>query len=73
MAFTTTQLNAIDAALASGQLEVEYDGKRVKYRTVDELIKARNIVRGELIASGVLADNRNSNRGPSALAVFSRD
>lgn len=57
MAFTTTQLDAIEAALASGELEVEYDGKKVKYRSVDELRAARDLVRGELIAAGLITDS----------------
>lgn len=44
MAFTQTQLDAIDAALASGELSVTYDGRSVVYRSVDELLKVRAIV-----------------------------
>ena len=73
MAFTLTQLNALEAALASGQTSVSYDGKRVDYRSVGELVQARNIVRAELIASGQLGASPLSNRGPGALTTFSRD
>lgn len=73
MAFTLNQLNAIDAAIASGQLSVTYDGKKVEYRSIDDLRKARDIIRGELVATGVLSQTPLSNRGPAAVAVFSRD
>jgi len=73
MAFTLSQLNALDAALASGQLSVNYDGKSITYRSVTELVTARNIVRSELIAAGQLSEGRRSNRGPASLASFSRD
>jgi roadblock/LC7 domain-containing protein len=73
MAFTLNQLNALEAAMASGQTSVSYDGKRIDYRSVGELVQARNIVRAELIASGQLSVSPLSNRGPGALTTFSRD
>lgn len=73
MAFTLNQLSAIDNAIASGQLSVSYDGKQVQYRSMDDLLKARQLVVGELTAAGLLAPTRLNNRGPASLAVFSRD
>ena len=73
MAFTLTQLNALEAALASGASSYFYDGKRLEYQSVDELIKVRDVMRAELIASGQLAAPPLSNRGPASLATFSRD
>lgn len=73
MAFTLNQLSALESAIASGQLRVMYDGKQVEYRSVADLIQARDLVRSELIASGQLSAAPLSNRGPASLAVFSRD
>jgi hypothetical protein len=73
MAFTLSQLNALEAALVSGQLSVNYDGKSVTYRSVSELLIARNVIRGELMATGQLAAVPLSNRGPAALTTFTRD
>lgn len=73
MAFTLTQLNALDSAIASGQLSVNYDGKSITYRSVGELIKARDLMRSDLIASGQMSAGPFSNRGPASLATFSRD
>jgi hypothetical protein len=46
----------LEDAIATGQLTVEYDGKRITYRSIDDLIKARDLVRGELIAAGAITD-----------------
>lgn len=45
MAFTTTDLAAIDAAIASGELTVRTaDGKQVTLRTMAELLQARQVI-----------------------------
>lgn len=51
MAFTSTDLDAVDAALASGELAVEVNGKRITYRSVDELVTARRLISAELAAA----------------------
>lgn len=49
MAFTSQDLAAINAAIASGELTVRAaDGKTVTLRTMDELIKARDVIRADL-------------------------
>lgn len=52
MAFTQTQLDALETALALGALEVEYDDpggrKRVRYRTLDQMRSLRREMRREL-------------------------
>ena len=68
MAYTTTQLAALQAALASGELSVEYDGKKVQYRSISELERAIAVVQGALEAAGTFtAVPRRS------LAAHSRD
>lgn len=73
--FTLEQLRAINAAIASGQLIVHYADKRVEYRSIADLIAARNLIRGELIAAGLLSSGAvgGVNRGPHTLAIHSRD
>lgn len=52
MAFTTTDLAAVDAAIASGELTIRAaDGKTVTYRSMDELLKARAVMQAELAAT----------------------
>lgn len=41
MALTQTDLDNIDTAIATGELEVEFNGRRVKYRSIAELKSAR--------------------------------
>lgn len=60
MAFTLDQLQALDNAIALGELSVEYNGKKVVYRSVGEMIAARNLMRGELIAADLLIPVQNT-------------
>lgn len=69
MAFTVAQLTAIEEAIASGALEVTYEGKTVKYRSMDDLTKARATIRADLVRQGLLTDTRN----PVSVASFSKD
>lgn len=69
--FTITQLEAIEKAIASGTLKVRYDGKEVQYHTMTELLNARNVIRDELIAAGLLASAPV--RGVSTITEFCRD
>lgn len=48
MAFSQAQLDALENAIASGTLEIEYDGNKKKFRSMSELIQARNLLRKEL-------------------------
>lgn len=51
MALTQSDLDSLDLAIASSELEVRLEGRLVKYRSTDELIKARAYVAG-LINAG---------------------
>lgn len=54
MSFTVDQLTAIEAAIASGELKVSFNGREVVYRSMDDLIKARNTVKAALQEAGSL-------------------
>jgi hypothetical protein len=41
MAISQTDLDALDAAIATGTLEVEFDGRRVRYQKTADLLAAR--------------------------------
>jgi hypothetical protein len=57
MALTQADLDALDAAIASGTFEVEFDGRRQRFQHTGEMITARNHVARVL--------NQNTlNRGP---------
>lgn len=51
MALTQADLDALDRAIASSELEVEQDGKRVRFASFEDLRKRREFVSG-LLASG---------------------
>lgn len=48
MAFTSADLDAIDRAIASGELTVRNGESLVTYRSMDELLKARDKVAASL-------------------------
>lgn len=49
MSFTQKHLDAVEAAIARGEKTVRYTDRSVEYRTVDELLKAREEIRSSLI------------------------
>ncbi|MTI13353.1 phage head-tail joining protein [Sansalvadorimonas verongulae] len=48
MAFTQQQLNALEDAIAMGTLEVEYGDKKVKYRSLGEMMRIRDMMRMDI-------------------------
>jgi hypothetical protein len=51
MAFTQKHLDAVEEALARGEKIVRYADRTVEYRTVDELLQARDQIRTSLLNS----------------------
>jgi hypothetical protein len=51
MAFTSSDLDAVDRAIASGELTVRSNDRMVTYRSMDELIAARAAISGALAAA----------------------
>lgn len=51
MSFTQKHLEAVEAAIARGEKTVRYTDRTVEYRTVDELLKAREEIRQSLLSS----------------------
>lgn len=51
MAYTQADLDAIDAAIASGEKIVRVENRWVEYRSVDELLAARAHVQQALTAA----------------------
>lgn len=49
MAYTQAHLAAVEGAIARGERIVRYGDRTVEYRTVDELIKARDLIQAELV------------------------
>lgn len=52
MALTQTDLDSINAAISSGELSIRSsDGKQVTYRSIDELLKARQLAIDDIAAA----------------------
>lgn len=61
MAYTIADRDRVEAAIASGTLRVEIDGKSITYRSIDDLIRARDqIVRALELAGTLVAAKRTS-------------
>lgn len=48
MAFSQAQLDAIEEAIAAGSTSVSYEGKSVTYRSLDDMLRVRAIIRNAL-------------------------
>lgn len=46
--FTEENLNALNEAIAEGISKVKYSDKEVEYRSLDDMIKLRNLMKKEL-------------------------
>ncbi len=69
MAFTTADLDAIDRAIASGELTVRTQDRMVTYRSMPELREARDVV-----ANAIAVQSGKSSSFPRhQLASFSDD
>lgn len=46
--FTIERLEALEAAIAEGVTRVKYTDKEIEYRSLDDMLKARDLIRGKL-------------------------
>lgn len=58
MAYTQAQLDALEVAIAEGTLKVEYGDKKVEYRSLNEMIRIRDLIKSEIAP----ADQQNGKR-----------
>lgn len=63
MAFTQTDLDNINAAVGTGELSVEANGRKVVYRNMDDLLKARNLITSDLAAAAAGGAGSGTRRG----------
>ncbi len=64
--FTVEQYEALNKSIAQGTLSVRYGDKTVTYRSLDEMLRIRNLIGKEL---GLLNGNKSSRR----YAAFSKN
>lgn len=48
MAWTQSQLTAIEAAIALGAMKVKYEDREVTYHSLAEMLRLRDMMRAEL-------------------------
>ncbi|MCM5528958.1 phage head-tail joining protein [Parasegetibacter sp. NRK P23] len=48
MAFTADQLSALNEAISQGAMRVKYADKEVEYRTLNEMLRLRDLMEKEL-------------------------
>lgn len=58
MAVTQTDIDALNEAIASGERVVVHNGQSVTYRSIDDLIKARNDLRNEMASAATESPRR---------------
>ena len=58
MSFTIDDLNAIEQAIASGELTDISEGRQVTYRSMLDLMRARDVIRKELQQAGTLTKKK---------------
>lgn len=65
MAWTQEQLDALDLAIAGGELTVRYGERSVTYRSIDEMLKIRGLMQDSVNADTVGLTERFSFASPS--------
>jgi hypothetical protein len=60
VAWTQQQLEAIEAAIASGELTVRFGDRTVTYRSMDELLQARAVIKESISATAGTSKDRFS-------------
>jgi len=66
MAFSQVQLDALEAAIATGTLEIRLGDKLIRYQTTVDMIKARDLLRDQL-------NGQNPPASRSSASSFCRD
>lgn len=61
--FTQAQLDALNAALAEGTLEVRYQDKKIVYRSVREMRELRDLIKSDLDSNAEQALRVNFHMG----------
>ena len=62
MPVSQADLDALNAAIASGEKQVALGAQQVTYRSIDELIKARNDLEAQLNAQNATAPKSRQTR-----------
>ena len=52
MTWTNTDLTKIETAIATGELSVQFADRRVQYRSIAELLQARDVIKNAITTAG---------------------
>ena len=63
MSWTITDLTAIETAIASSELRVKFSDREVQYRSMDELLKARDVIKESIASVGGTSPSIRSTYG----------
>jgi hypothetical protein len=63
----STEIAALEAAIAGGELTIESDGDRVTYKSTADMLSALNYFRNQAAAAA------NTRRGGSSVGVYQGD
>lgn len=62
MAVSQADIDALNQAIATGERQVTHGGKSVTYRSISELVAARDALREELAAEAARTSGRRRSR-----------
>ena len=58
MAFVTADLTAVETAIKSGELRVQYQDRLVQYRSIAELLQARDFITRQIAAPSAVTGRK---------------
>lgn len=61
--FTQEQLTLLNQAIAEGVTKIEYNGKKIEYRSLKEMIETRDLIKRELNPLSFNSTNPNRKIG----------
>lgn len=67
MAVTQTDIDTLNAAIATGEKAVILDGQSISYRSISDLIAARNDLQEQLNRANAITNNR---RRPKRVGMY---
>jgi roadblock/LC7 domain-containing protein len=62
MAYTSADLDKLDRAIAGGVLEWQHAGRRIRYQSMDDMLKARAHVSAQITAAASTSQNAGATR-----------
>lgn len=70
--FTFERLEALEAAIAEGVRRVKYTDKEVEYRSIEEMMRVRDLMRQKLGLNKTCDDNKGLFGGTRIIAKHSK-